>query len=204
MSSSYIRSTTRIPSSDKQHSSTRAVTSQRRSRLSRQQGCRCFQHGTILEEATVGLRQFEQIGRDRARLIVSRRCEQDFLEPENLQRQGPLMFRLEQHRGRCLSVQARIGPGLAEDASVAGISILHVGRCIAVHCEHLWPTKHIVGHAILRQIGILDCPDADCFGDRLHFRFGGLGGVLAQFVAAVPRKLPGLCGPPHREDCPVR
>ncbi len=54
-----------------------------------------------------------------------------------------------------------IDAAATEDAPHAGIRILHIRRRVAVHRQHFVVAEFAIAGAILRQIGILQRPDAD-------------------------------------------
>ena len=54
---------------------------------------------------------------------------------------------------------------LAENRADPDVSILQVGRCVSMQREHFVPGKNVIGHPILREIGVLDRADADLVGD---------------------------------------
>ena len=63
------------------------------------------------------------------------------------------------------------------------MGVLHVGGRVAVHRQHLVVAEHVVARAILREVGVLERPDADGFGDPLpllgrKLRPGRLGVVI--------------------------
>src|SRR5258708_175914 len=103
---------------------------------------------------------------------------------------------------------------LAKDALNPGIGILEISASVAVHGQHFLPVEDVVAEPVLGEIGILDRPQADNFGDpgpRLRIQvgavvidyFAGLGnGFVKKRLEADHVSLPGLewttIGAPNR------
>src|SRR5205807_2608719 len=59
----------------------------------------------------------------------------------------------------------------AKDGADPDIRVLKIWRGVSLQSQHFVPGKHVIGHPILRKIGILDRADADDLRDVDLFGF---------------------------------
>ena len=130
----------------------------------------------MLVEAGEQTRQIVKIGAHHVRRAVARHLGNGFFELQQARRQ--LRFAILSNRQRridAVDVDARF----TEHGEHAGVSVLHIGRCIALERQHIVPVENVIGGAALRQIGILHRADADHFRQLLQLRFAHLRVLLA-------------------------
>src|SRR5690242_16012773 len=77
----------------------------------------------------------------------------------------------------------------SEDALRSRVGILQIGTRIAVHRQHLLPVKDVIAETVLREVGILDGPEADDLRDPLALFGLEVGAVV---IDHLPRLDHGL------------